>query len=385
MPDDIPVATPISKEPTVSRTPPAGRLFPCASCGARLEFDPASRGLTCPYCGFARPIERGTPDEVPERDYLAFFDREEAAGRAIPGRSREVRCTGCGANVLLEDKVATETCPFCLTHLENDSAEATHAMIAPESLLPFAIPLREAREAFATWLHSLWFKPTGFKKLANLGQLTGIYVPHWTYDAMTVTFYDGERGDNYTDVVYYRDNNGNRQSRTVIRTRWYRVSGEVRHFFDDVLICGSQSLPLDLLDRAGDWPLTKLEPFRPEFLGGFKTERYSVELKAGYQLAKQVMQPQIDDLVRRDIGGDHQRVHEQGTKFSAITFKPLLLPVWIAVYRYHKRTYQIVVNGATGRVAGKRPWSIWKLTLLSVAILAAAIALGVLIVQIAGR
>jgi DNA-directed RNA polymerase subunit RPC12/RpoP len=369
----IPIAKPVVKEPTVTKAPPAGRKFPCPSCGARLDFDPSSRGLKCPYCGFEQKISRGDPDDVAERDYDDYLDREESHGRAIPGRSSETRCPGCGANVLLEDNVATTTCPFCLTHLEA-KPEAAHAMIPPESLLPFAVDLRDARDSFTAWIGSLWFAPTELKKVATLGQLTGVYIPYWTYDANTVTFYDGERGDNYTDTETYTDSNGRTQTRTVIRTRWYPVSGEVRHFFDDVLVCASASLPADLIDRSADWNLNKLEPFVPDFLSGFRTERYSVNLRGGYKRAKELMEPTIYRLICQDIGGDHQRVHSKRTRYSAVTFKPLLLPLWVAVYRYREKTYQILVNGRTGRVAGYRPWSAWKIArLVALVLLVAAI------------
>jgi len=330
-------------------------------CAARLEYNPNSRGLQCPFCGYDKKIDRGTPEDVPERDYLDYLEREDAAGEAMPGRAQEVHCTGCGANVLLEDKVATQRCPFCLTHLENATAESTHAMLPPESLLPFLVELRQAREAFNDWIKTLWFAPNSLKQLANLGQLNGLYIPFWTYDAMTVTFYRGLRGDNYTDFVYYTDSNGNRQTRPIIRTRWTPVSGEVRHFLDDVLICSSESVPSDLLNRIADWPLKKLEPFRPEFLSGFKTERYALNLQAGYLTSKDAMKPLIHELVRRDIGGDIQQVQDESSKFSAITFKPLLLPIWIAVYRYHEQTYQIIINGTNAKVAGYRPFSSWKI------------------------
>lgn len=371
--DRIPVARPVKKDPVVVKAPPAGRKFPCSSCGARLDFDPASRGLKCPYCGFQQQIDRGDSAEIAERDYADYLDREEANGRAIPGRATETRCPGCGANVLLEDHVATDRCPFCATHLEG-TPEAAHAMIPPESLLPFAVDLRDARDAFTAWLKALWFAPNSLKKLAALGQLTGVYVPYWTYDANTITFYEGERGDNYTDTESYTDANGRRQTRTVIRTRWYPVSGEVRHFFDDVLVCGSASLPADLLTQINDWNLSKLVPFRPDYLSGFRTERYSLDLRGGYARAKDLMEPTIFQMVCRDIGGDQQRVHDKRTRYSAVTFKPLLLPVWVAVYRYHEKTYQIVVNGRTGRVAGGRPWSAWKIAGL-VALLVAFFAL----------
>lgn len=369
MPERIPVARPVKKEPVVSKAPPAGRKFPCPSCGARLDFDPSSRGLKCPYCGFEQQIDRGDSAEIAERDYQDYLDREEASGRAIPGRSSETRCPGCGANVLLEDHVATDRCPFCTTHLEG-SPEAAHAMIPPESLLPFAVDLREARDSFTAWLKSLWFAPNALRKLAALGQLTGVYIPYWTYDANTVTFYEGEQGQNYTTTVYTTDANGKRVAQTVIRIRWYPVSGEVRHFFDDVLVCASTSLPADLLDRINDWNLSKLEVFRPDYLSGFRTERYSIDLRGGYGRAKELMEPTIYRLVCRDIGGDHQRVHSKQTRYSAVTFKPLLLPVWVAAYRYHEKTYQIVVNGRTGRVAGRRPYSAWKIAGLVVLLLA---------------
>ena len=370
MPDDPPIAKPVNREA------PAGRKFPCPSCGARLDFDPSIRGLKCPYCGFEQKIERGDDAEIEEKAYADFMDREESAGKAIPGRSSETRCPGCGANVLLEDKVETEKCPFCATHLEN-KPEAAHAMIPPESVLPFRLALRDAREAFTHWLGNLWFAPTELRKIATLGELSGVYLPYWTYDAMTNTFYEGERGENYTVQEQYTDTDaqGNRVTRTraVTYTNWYPVSGEVRHFFDDTLICGSKSLPEDLIEDQRGWPLTKLEPFRPEYLSGFRTERYAIGLKEGFRNAKRIMESEITRLVRLDIGGDAQRVHNQKTRYSAVTFKPLLLPMWVAVYRYRERTYQLIVNGGTGRVSGYRPWSAMKIARLAILVLLAIV------------
>jgi hypothetical protein len=154
------------------------------------------------------------------------------------------------------------------------------------------------------------------------------------------------------------------------------VSGHVQHFFDDVLVCASQSLPEDLIARLSPWALAKLVPFQPEFLSGFKTERYGINLKEGMDRARAIMKPIIMELVKRDIGGDHQRVSDHKTKYSALTFKPLLLPIWIAVYRYHDKTYQILINGGSGKVAGYRPWSTWKIVRLILLILIGLIGSG---------
>lgn len=362
-PSDLPRARPVVKEPTVTKSPPAGRKFPCPQCGARLDFDPSARGLKCPFCGFHEEITRDEDAAVAERDYQDYLTREEGKGKAIPGRSTETKCTGCGAVVLLEDKVATDRCPFCSTHLET-KPEAAHAMIPPEAVLPFAVDLRGARESFNRWLHGLWFAPSELKRVAALGQLTGVYLPFWTYDAMTYTFYDGQRGDDYQETEWYTAivaGKSERRSRTVTKTHWTWVSGEVDHFFDDVLVCSSTSLPADLVDGLGHWRLDEVEPFQPAYLSGFTTERYAIGLKEGLVAAKELMQPTIDSLIREDIGGDRQRIDHKRTRYTAVTFKNVVLPVWVAVYRYHERTFQVLVNGRTGRVSGYRPWSAWKI------------------------
>ncbi len=387
-PSDLPIAKPVVKEPTVTKAPPAGRKFPCPQCGARLDFDPSERGLKCPYCGYHRDIKRDDHAEVAERDYQDYLTREEGKGKAIEGRSTETKCTGCGAVVLIEDKVATERCPFCGTHLET-RPEAARAMIPPESLLPFSVDLHIARDAFQKWLEGLWFAPNELKRAAALGQLTGVYLPFWTYDAMTYTFYDGQRGDDYQETEWYTetlpDGRTERRSRTVTRTRWTSVSGEVQHFFDDVLVCASRSLPADLIDDLGHWHLEKLEPFQPDFLSGFKTERYAVGLKDGFRIAKELMQPTIDRLICEDIGGDHQRIDGQRTRYSAVTFKHLLLPVWVAVYRYQDKTYQVLVNGRTARVTGYRPYSWWKIAGLAALIALVVALIAILVMVLGGR
>ena len=279
--------------------------------------------------------------------------------------------------VLLEDKVVTDKCPFCGTHLEN-KPEAVEGMLPPESLIPFKVDLRAARESFDEWLGSLWFAPSELKKIANLGQLTGVYLPYWTYDAMTYTKYRGMRGDDYQETEYYteKDASGNevQKTRTVTKTNWYPVSGEVQHFFDDVLVCGSKSIPPHLISGLEPWDTGELEPFQDSFLAGLKTERYAIDLKAGLAIAKQMMQPTIHNLIRADIGGDHQRIEVTDTRYIGVTFKHCLLPVWIASYHYQEKLFQILINGRTGKVSGERPWS-WLKILRLVAIILLVIGL----------
>ena len=73
----------------------------------------------------------------------------------------------------------------------------------------------------------------------------------------------------------------------------------------------------------------------------------------------------MDRMIRRDvkydIGGDDQRIGQVQTAIGDVTFKHILLPVWLAAYKYRGKTYRFVVNGRTGRVQGERPYSAWKI------------------------
>ncbi|HEY3965104.1 MAG TPA: hypothetical protein VGM05_11185 [Planctomycetaceae bacterium] len=363
-----------------------GRKFPCPGCGAKLDFDPSQRALKCPYCGYAEEIAP-TSEAVRERDWEEYWQHANDQGSTIAGRSSEVQCKACAAVVLLEDKVAADRCPYCGNDLENKPVSAK-SMILPEGILPFRIDQKTAVNGFKRWIEGRWFAPGDLKQLANLGRWAGIYVPFWTYDSMTYTHYTGQRGDNYQELETYTepetyfttDSNGNQVSQTrmvtkqrmVTRIRWWPASGDVENFFDDVLVCASHSIPADLMNQLEPWDVHNVESFRPEFLAGFQTERYTVDLNEGFEHARGIMDGQIRTLCCRDIGGDHQQLHTVSTQHTAITFKHILQPVWLAPYQYRDKTYRIAVNARTGEVVGTRPYSYWKPVLWILAILAVA-------------
>jgi len=61
-------------------------------------------------------------------------------------------------------------------------------------------------------------------------------------------------------------------------------------------------------------------------------------------------------------------------RYYEITFKHILLPVWISAYRYRDKVYRFMVNARTGEVCGERPWSAWKI--------AGAVMLGLIVVAV---
>jgi DNA-directed RNA polymerase subunit RPC12/RpoP len=349
------------------------RQFPCKQCGAKLDYAPGTAVLKCPYCSSETPIPQ-SEEEIKELDFQEYLKKlaEEHETR----EEHRVKCEKCGAETTLPPEVTAGSCPFCGANLVITTQISR--LIKPKALLPFKVMQTQGFEDFRRWINRLWFAPNDLKKYAQSeGKLVGIYVPYWTYDSDTTSFYRGERGDDYWVTETYTENENSRsvtKTRQVRKTRWTPVNGTVWNQFDDVLVMASNSLPRKYADRLEPWDLAGLVPYADEFLSGFRAESYQVDLPAGFEIARQIMDEGILASIRRDIGGDHQRVGSVKTSYDKITFKHILLPVWLSAYRYRDKVYRILINARTGELQGERPYSALKI--------AAAVAAAIIIIAI---
>ena len=348
----------------------------CSQCGAKLDFAPGTSALKCPYCGFQLQISK--PEvEVAELDYRNYLEK---AGREKDlHEAQRVKCGKCGAETTVPADAAAGICPFCGANMVFSGSVSR--LIKPEGLLPFTISGKEAFENFRRWIQGLWFAPGSLKQYARTeSKLAGVYIPFWTYDSDTTTQYAGERGDYYYTTENYSGIVNGRsvvRTRRVRHTRWTRASGMVADSFDDILIFASKSLPGQYVTRLEPWDLANLVPYTDEYLSGFRAESYQVSLPEGFEAAKGIMAAAIEASIRRDIGGDEQQIHSSKTQYGNITFKHILLPVWMSAYRFREKIFRILINARTGEVQGERPFSAWK---IAGAVLAGLILITVLII-----
>jgi DNA-directed RNA polymerase subunit RPC12/RpoP len=345
--------------------------YPCPSCGAILVFEPKDGVLTCPYCGHQEQIPQSA-EQVEERSFEQYLRPRADQLQVIAAGALEVQCSSCGATVTFVPPEVARECDFCGAKIvaQPKSADPT---VAPEGVLPFLLPQTQATANVKQWIASRWFAPNALKKFATPEAIDGIYLPFWTYDANTTSYYTGQRGEHYyvTETYTETDAQGRTETKTrqVRHTRWYPVSGTVSRWFDDILVPASTSLPVNRLNALEPWDLSALVPYEPAYLSGFKAQRYQLDLASGFERAKAIAAGVIQSDVRQDIGGDEQMISDIKTHYSAVTFKHLLLPVYAGAYRLNQKVYQVVVNGRTGEVQGDRPYSFWKITLLVVSIL----------------
>jgi len=351
---------------------PAAQVFPCSNCGAQLSWDAGAGAMKCLHCGSKQAVSTagaGAVRSIPIEDGMRLAQR----GLGTPVET--VTCKDCGATVNVGPGERTTKCAFCGSAQVLSQATDANA-IRPESLVPFGVTKQVANERFGAWLKSLWFRPNDLTKMGRVEEMGGVYVPYWSFDSAVQSQWSAERGWYYYETETYEetDANGNRstQTRQVQRTRWEYASGYRQDAYQDVLVCAGRGLPEELAKKFVSFDVAKLVPYQPNFLAGWRAESYALDLMPGWQVGQGIIAASQEQRCSRDVGGDTQRGLSVSNSFQQVAFKHVLLPVWIAAYRYKGKVYRFLVNGQTGEIVGEAPWSIPKIAALVIFLLALA-------------
>lgn len=341
--------------------------FPCVQCGAMLNYAIGTNNLACDYCGHQHAIN--TDDAIVEELNLAAALRALEQAPQVKTGVKVFQCSKCAAQFSFEAHIHAGQCPYCATPIVAQTG--AQKRIQPKALLPFSIDAKQAQQYYAKWLTNLWFAPNVLKKYLHKNEpLRGVYIPYWTYDSHTTTHYAGMRGTIYYTTQHYTAVvNGRpvRRTRSVPKIRWAAVNGTTRRNFDDVLIGATQTIPRKITDSLAPWDLQNLVPYSADYLSGFSSEIYQVEVDEGFQVAQAVMDNAIRQDVQAAIGGDQQKITHLQTQHENRTFKHILLPLWLASYNYNGKTYRFVVNGRNGVTRGERPYSMVKIVFSAIA------------------
>lgn len=269
-----------------------------------------------------------------------------------------IECDNCGATTSLGIKTAGE-CAFCGSAYVKE-IPAHPGIIRPETLIPFRVDRKKAKDLFHTWLGKGFFRPSKLKKLGRLEMLKGIYTPFWTYDCNAYSTWTAESGYCYYVTETYTTYEGGKRvtkTRQVRKTRWVPSSGARDGFYNDVLIVASRGLDYHLVFKIYPFHLNQLVPYKPEYLSGWLAEEYAIDVRQGWEIAKDNVKAEERAKCAADVPGDTYRFLRVSTSLSYITYKHVLLPIWVAAYQFKNKTYHFLVNGQTGELQGYAPIS----------------------------
>jgi len=328
--------------------------FECKGCGATLHYSPGTTVLKCQYCGREHDLQQEAKPIV-EHDIEELKLVPHTSDQGFGVSSRQFKCDFCGAVTALPGAVTATKCAFCGSDVVVETPPM-EGMIMPESLVPFAITRKNAKQRFRDWLRRLWFRPGDLKRKAAVADIDGIYAPHFTFDANVFSQWSGWAGHYYYVTVGHGKNR-----RTERRVRWEHRAGVHQGYYDDELVCASSGLPEDILNKIYPFHLTGLVHYRPEYLSGFMAEAYTVDPRAAWIIARAGMYQKEESACSRLLDGDTQHSLNVESEYNDVKWKHILLPVYVAAYAYGKKVYRFMVNGQTGEVQGESPLSWWKI------------------------
>ena len=336
------------------------KKHPCPECGGDAEWSAAKQALACPYCGTLVPWADGEDPlgaAIVEHDLETALASSSPAAHGLRAEKKSVKCESCQAISIFDPDRAAQRCDFCGSPAIVP-VDATEDLITPESLLPAVVAAPQVRDLLRAWYGSRWFAPTKLKRAALTDTLHGIYLPYWTFDAHVDAQWTAESGYHYYVTETYQDAQGKTATRQVQRTRWENSAGQLTHFFDDDAVPGTVGVHTALLRKVEPFPtLSDLKSYDPAYVRGWTVERYQVDLGQASHVSKQQMDATIHQLCERDVPGDTQRNLQVESTYQGRTFKHILVPVWLTTYTYGPKSFQVVVNGYTGKMAGEFPLS----------------------------
>lgn len=315
---------------------------PCSQCGAPVE-----RGNRfCQVCGAEQAVE--APPVVATPKYF--------------------RCEQCGAEVAVDPNQRSYVCPFCDSAYVVEFTPEQTGRQPPEFVVGFAVTPEQAQEKFRQWLGSnSWFRPGDLKDAQIAEKLRGVYLPFWSFTMLAESDWSASIGEHwYRTETYTTIENGKTvtHTRQVQETEWWPLRGRHHSYYSGYLVSGSRGLKQADAERIKPFQLAALKRYQPQFLAGWLCEEYSVAKEAALETCQREFFAREQRAIGDYLPGDTHSEVQVHTSFSQISSDLILLPVYLLSYRYGERLFQFLVNGQTGKVAGDKPVSSWRIGLV---------------------
>lgn len=335
-----------------------GRMYKCDACGSVLFYNPKKSLLTCEHCNSDYPLTK-----VRSAIELRYTSDSEN-GYEEWGETKSFKCRSCGAVSVLNDYQTASVCPFCNTPNVMELCDLPG--IKPNAILPFSVSKEDALNSYKKWISSKALAPNDLKKKAEKQNVSGIYVPMFTYDTNMHTNYVIRYGEDYTVVV-----GSGKNRRTEVRTRWYTRSGTESAFFNDIQVDASKTLTDSEANKLGGFDSDNAVAYHSQFVTGYSAERYSTGLDESWEKAKK----QAEGIMRQKILShyhyDHLDYLNMNSTYTGTTFKYLLVPIWLVNYKYKNANYKSIINGRSSLVTGTYPKSKAKIGSIIASVLGA--------------
>lgn len=333
----------------------------CPNCGNNLKFNPETQNLYCEYCDSVVDFDKDS--NYQELSIDSVIDDQQTWDTT----AKMYYCENCNAKVVLSKSETAGLCPFCGTAHVVSLDELPG--IKPNVVVPFSVSLNSATDSLKKWANKKAFAPTKFKKKISPQEIKGVYMPCYTFDSNTSSVYAGKIGIHRTKTV-----GSGKNRRTVTYTEWRYISGSLDHFFDDVTISASEGFTQKELKSMGGYAAENNKVYEDKYLLGYMAYAGDKPLEPCWNEAKDVIDASIRRLILSRYCYDTVAYLNVSTTHQNVTYKYVMVPIYVGNYKYRDKTYRFMINGTTAKTTGKAPVSPFRV--LGAVLFGIAVAVG---------
>jgi DNA-directed RNA polymerase subunit RPC12/RpoP len=325
------------------------KTYTCPNCGATISFDIHETTLVCQFCGFTTRVDQHLIDESTDQTLDETLPTERAH-RWAENQTR-LTCELCGSIIILPPGQTTDSCPYCASN-RFVTSKSLMELVDPKVIALFKIDPQQAGNSVKSWLRQGFLAPDDLSVRHAGMQLHPAYYPFWIFEGTLEVpwFYDANEG-------------------TSRMPSWETRNGSHFEMFKDILIPGLRKMsPADVAELQ-PFNLEELVEFSPDFLPGWVALTYDNPLADASLQARDLVIHKVKGTLADEVDPGHpKRNFSTGAgKWSGLTYKLALLPLYVGNYQFQGQHFRLFVNGQTGKVSGKKPLDTVKLVMLGAA------------------
>ncbi len=325
----------------------------CPNCGSNVTYDSLRGELICNNCGGC--FDPATLDKVgafgfvnPEKDYDGTIEISGDDADRV-----EIVCNSCGAQIVTDKNTASTFCAFC-----GSPALVTRRLtreFKPDYIIPFKFDKEQAIKIFEDYCATVSHLPKSFRSKKILEKMTGLYVPTWIISTEVEVNVVGHGSKGKMVDEAYSDNHA-----STINNYSMLTFGKVKFRLKDVPFDGEIKIPNRLMAACEPFDYSELIKFRPEYLQGFFAEKYDEQpLDMTDRIYRRLDRYAFAVCEQITFGFDRfvPDTNASYTSYNNQNIKYALLPCWFLSIEFDGKSYQYIVNGQTGKVAGDFPYA----------------------------
>jgi len=232
----------------------------------------------------------------------------------------ELSCSHCGAPISFKPGEIIATCKYCGFTVVIETGKAftfEHSMLL-NKYDPAGI-----EEPIKNWMRTGFLKPSDLAKKAKSVEKNLIYLPFWVVTVEAACHYKG---------IFERI------TPPVVK------EGKIEKKYDWLVLARKAT---EFATREYDVPLEGKIPYDFRKIEGFaKVLNSEIDKNEAVEVAKQQIEEHHRYLTQQDV----DRIIEMRNEIKLDQTVYLHAPVWFIKYEYKGKTYQILMDGATGTV-----------------------------------